>query len=45
MQSDSAGKLRHDGFDHRITNKELPNDLNASGIDRPIPGALALTDL
>jgi len=25
-------KLRHDGFDHRIANKKLRNDLDASGI-------------
>jgi hypothetical protein len=29
-------KLRHDRFDHRITSKKLRNDLNASGIERPI---------
>src|SRR5690349_13119928 len=29
-------KLRHDGFDHRIANKKLRNDLDASGIGPPI---------
>src|ERR1700692_2727904 len=29
-------KLRHDGFDHRIANKKLRNDLDASGIRPPI---------
>src|ERR1700680_1158634 len=29
-------KLRHDGFDHRIANKKLRNDLDVSGIGPPI---------
>lgn len=29
-------KLRHDGFDHRIANKKLRNDLDPSGIGPPI---------